>query len=108
MSPAHVAGRRSRADFQRSVVGSPSAAGLQVPRRIPGQRSTAPTRLKGLDATAAGSWVADVEEADGGPPASEKNGGAPRRAAMVPVVKLGCAAVEGPARPGDVVAAMKE
>jgi hypothetical protein len=27
---------------------------------------------------------------------------------MVPTEKLGCAAVEGPARPGDMVAAVKE
>jgi hypothetical protein len=27
---------------------------------------------------------------------------------MVPAMKLGCAAVEDPARPGDVVAAVKE
>jgi hypothetical protein len=57
---------------------------------------------------AAASWVTDAEEADGGSPSSEKNGGAPRRAAMVPTVKLGCAAVVGPARPGDEVAAVKE
>jgi hypothetical protein len=41
-------------------------------------------------------------------PSSEKNGGTPRRAAMVPTVKLGCAAVVGPARPGVEVAAVKE
>jgi hypothetical protein len=64
--------------------------------------------LKGLGAAAAASWVAGVEEVDGGLPASEKNGGAPRRAAMVLAVKLECAAVEGPVRPGDVVAAVKE
>jgi hypothetical protein len=27
---------------------------------------------------------------------------------MVPAMKLGCAVVEGPARPGDVVAAVKK
>jgi hypothetical protein len=88
--------------------GSPTAAGLQVPRWIPGRRSTAPTQPNGLGAAAAASWVAGVEEADGGSSSSEKNGGAPRRAAMVPTVKLGCAAVVGPARPGDEVAAVKE
>jgi hypothetical protein len=61
-----------------------------------------------LDATAAVSLVAGDEEVDGGPPSSVKNGGAPRRAAMVPTMVLWCAAVEGPARPGDMVAAVKE
>jgi hypothetical protein len=50
-------------------------------------------------AAAAASGVAGIEE---------KNGGAPWRAAMVPTVKLGCAAVVGPARPGVEVAAVKE
>jgi hypothetical protein len=61
-----------------------------------------------LGAAAAASWVTVVEDAGGGPQASEKNGGAPRRAAMIPAVKLRFAVVEGPARPGDVVAAVKE
>jgi hypothetical protein len=46
----------------------------------------------------AASGVAGVEEA----------GGAPLRAAMVPAMMLGHATVEGPARPGDMVAAVKE
>jgi hypothetical protein len=86
------------AGLQRSAVGSPSAAELHVPRRIPGRRSTAPTRPKRFSAAAAASWIAGVEE----------NGGALLQAAMVPAIKLGCAAVEDPARPGDVVAAVKE
>jgi hypothetical protein len=88
--------------------GSPSAAGLQVSRRIHGRRSTAPTRPKGLGAVAAASSVASVEDADGVSPSSEKNGGAPRRAAMVPTVKLRCVAVVGPTRPGVEVEAVKE
>jgi hypothetical protein len=51
-----------------------------------------------VGAAAAASGVAGVEEA----------GGAPLRAAMVPAMMLGPAAVEGPARPGDMVAAVKE
>jgi hypothetical protein len=47
-----------------------------------------------------------VEDADGGPPVYLKNGGAPLRAAMVPSVKLGCAAVEGPTRPKEKLAAV--
>jgi hypothetical protein len=77
-APACAAGRRPMDDRQWSKEGSPSAAGLQVPRRIPGRRSTAPTRPNGLGAAATASWVAGVEEADGGPPSSEKNGGAAR------------------------------
>jgi hypothetical protein len=56
----------------------------------------------------AASSIAGIEEADGEPPSSEKNGGAPRRAAMVPVVKLRCSAVVGLARPRVEVAAVKE
>jgi hypothetical protein len=55
-----------------------------VPRWIPERRWMAPTQPKGLGAGVAASLVTSVEEADGGPPSSEKNGGAPRRAAMVP------------------------
>jgi hypothetical protein len=58
----------------------------------------APTRPKRFGAAAATSGVVGVEE----------NGGAPLRATMVPGMKLGCAAVVGPARPGDEVAAVKE
>jgi hypothetical protein len=94
------------AGLQGSEEGSPSAAGLQVPRRIPWRRSTFPTRPKGLGVAAATSWVADVEKADGGLLASEKNDGAPWRATMVPTMKLECVVVEGPARPGDVVVAV--
>jgi hypothetical protein len=47
-----------------------------------------------------------VEDADGGPPVSLKNGGAPLRASMVPSVKLRCAAVEGPTRPEEKLAAV--
>jgi hypothetical protein len=65
-------------------------------------------RPKGLGAAVAASWVAGVEEGDGGSLASEKNDGAPRRATMVPTVKLGCAAIVGPTRPGVEVAAVKE
>jgi hypothetical protein len=61
-----------------------------------------------LGAAAAVSSVAGVEEADGGPPSSVKNGGAPRRAAMVPTEKLRCATVVGPARPGVEVAVVNE
>jgi hypothetical protein len=49
-------------------------------------------------AAAAASGVAGVEGA----------GGAPLRAAMVPAMMLGCAAVEGPARSGVEVAAVNE
>jgi hypothetical protein len=38
----------------------------------------------------------------------EEDGGAPLQAAVVPAMRLGCATVEDPARPGDVVAAVKE
>jgi hypothetical protein len=86
------------ANLKRSAVGSPSAPELQVSRRIPERRSTAPTRPKRFGAAAAASWIAGVKE----------NGGALLQAAMVPTMKLGCAAVEDPARPGDVVAAVKE
>jgi hypothetical protein len=51
-----------------------------------------------VGAAAAASGVTGVEEA----------GGAPLRAAMVPAMMLGHAAVEDPARPGDMVAAVKE
>jgi hypothetical protein len=51
-----------------------------------------------VGAAAVASGVAGVEEA----------GGAPPRAAMVPAMMLGHATVEGPARPGDMVAAVKE
>jgi hypothetical protein len=88
-------------------VGSPSAAGHQVPRRIPGRRSTAPTRPKICTGVGDASCTV-ADDANGGLPASEKSDWAPRRAAMVPVMKLGRVAVEGPTRPGDVVAVMKE
>jgi hypothetical protein len=50
------------------------------------------------DAVAAASGVAGDEE----------DGGAPLQAAVVPAMRLGRATVEDPARPGDVVAAVKE
>jgi hypothetical protein len=79
--------------------GSPSTAGLQVPRRILGRRSTALTRRpKMFGVAAAASGVVGVEE----------DGGAPLRAAMVPAMRLGRASVEDPARPGNMVAAVKE
>jgi hypothetical protein len=49
-------------------------------------------------AAAAASGVAGEEE----------DGGAPLQAAVVPAMRLGRATVEDPARPGDVVAAVKE
>jgi hypothetical protein len=49
-------------------------------------------------AVAAASEVVGVEE----------DGGAPLQAAVVPAMRLGRATVEDPARPGDVVAAVKE
>jgi hypothetical protein len=49
-------------------------------------------------AAAAASGVTGVEE----------DGGAPLRAAMVPAMRLGRVTVEDPARPGDMVAAVKE
>jgi hypothetical protein len=49
-------------------------------------------------AAAAASGVAGVEE----------DGGALLRATMVPAMRLGRASVEDPARPGDMVAAVKE
>jgi hypothetical protein len=51
-----------------------------------------------VGAAAAASGVTGVEE----------DGGAPLRAAMVPAMRLGHAIVEDPARPGDMVAAVKE
>jgi hypothetical protein len=51
-----------------------------------------------VGAAAAASRVDDVEEDDG----------APLRATMVPAMRLGHATVEDPARPGDMVAAVKE
>jgi hypothetical protein len=77
------------AGLQGSAEGSPSAAGLQVSRLIPGRRSTGPARPNELGAAAAASWVAVTEDADGGPPASKKNDGAPWRATIIPAVKLG-------------------
>lgn len=67
----------------------PSVAGFQVPRRIPGRWSTAVLRpwFSGASVASA-SLVAD--DADTGVPFSLKNGGAPRRAAIVPITKLGC------------------
>jgi hypothetical protein len=38
----------------------------------------------------------------------EEDSGAPLGAAMVPAMRLGRAIVEDPARPGDMVAAVKE
>jgi hypothetical protein len=38
----------------------------------------------------------------------EEDGGAPLQAAVAPAMRLGRATVEDPARPGDVVAAVKE
>jgi hypothetical protein len=49
-------------------------------------------------AVSAASGVAGVEE----------DGGAPLQAAVVPAMRLGRATVEDPARPGDVVVAVKE
>jgi hypothetical protein len=49
-------------------------------------------------AVAAASGVAGVEE----------DGGALLQVAVVPTMRLGRATVEDPARPGDVVAAVKE
>jgi hypothetical protein len=75
--------RRPLAGLQWSKEGSPSAAGLQVSRRIPGRRSTVPTWPKGLGEGATASLVTGVDEADGGSPSLGKNGGAPQQAAMV-------------------------
>jgi hypothetical protein len=81
--------RRPLAGRQLPEEESPNATGLQMPRRIPGRRSMTPTQPNGLGAAAVASWVAVVEDVDGGLPASEKNGGAPQRATIVPAVKLG-------------------